>query len=254
MTRYAAKIAYDGSRFCGWQRQSGIAGETIQESMEAALLILNKRATAVVAAGRTDGGVHAMGQVISFETACDWDPLKLRNAIDANTPGSISVLSVAGVSDTFSARHSALWREYVYFTWKEPGCPPHIRPFVWRNPATWDYGAVRTVCRSLNGRHDFRAFCRKNDCPENSVRTIMSAGFSRKGPLCRIRIRGKSFLTNMMRIILGSIDLVAAGKRDISWFESLLDGASRQEAGATAPGSGLFLWKVGYDPSPWDDS
>jgi len=254
MTRYAAKVAYDGSGFCGWQRQNCIDGETIQESMEKALSILNKRETAVVAAGRTDGGVHAIGQVISFETVGFWDPLKLRNAIDANTPKSISVIEVASVPDTFSARHSALWREYVFFIWKGPGCPPHIRPFVWRNSGIWDYEAVRAVCRLLNGRHDFSAFCRKNDCPENTIRTIMSAGFSRKGSLCRIRIRGKSFLTNMMRIILGSIDLVAAGKRDVSWFESLLEGASRQDAGATAPGSGLFLWNVGYDPSPWDDS
>lgn len=252
--RYAAKIAYDGSGFCGWQRQNGINGETIQGSMERALSILNKKETTVVAAGRTDGGVHAIGQVISFETARFWEPLKLRNAIDANTPVSISVLEVAGVPDSFSARHSALWREYVFFIWKGSGCPPQIRPFVWRNPDRWDYKAVRAVCRSLTGRHDFSAFCRKNDCPENTVRTIISAGFSRKGSLCRIRVRGKSFLTNMMRIILGSIDLVAAGKRDVKWFESLLEGASRQEAGETAPGSGLFLWKVGYDPSPWNDS
>lgn len=252
--RYAARIAYDGSSFCGWQRQSSIAGETIQGSMETALQILNKRATAVVAAGRTDGGVHAMGQVISFKTSVDWEPLKLRSAIDANTPGSISVLSVARVSDAFSARHSALWREYVYFIWKGAGCPPHIRPFVWRNPAAWDFEAARSACRSLKGRHDFSAFCRKNDCPENAVRTIMSTGFSSRGNLCRIRIRGKSFLTNMMRIILGSLDLAASGKRDLSWFESLLDGASRRDAGATAPPSGLFLWKVGYDPSPWNGS
>lgn len=254
MTRYAARIAYDGSQFCGWQRQSGITGATIQESMENALSILNKSKTAVFAAGRTDAGVHAMGQVISFETVKDWHPEKLRNAIDANTPISISVLSVARVSDTFSARHSALWREYVFFVWKAPGCPPHIRPFVWRNPAVWDYGDARNVCRSLKGRHDFSAFCRKNDRPENCVRTIISAGFSKRGPLCRIRIRGRSFLTNMMRIIMGSMDLVASGKRDIDWFKFLLEGATREDAGSTAPPSGLFLWKVGYDPSPWNDS
>ncbi|MDO9509008.1 MAG: tRNA pseudouridine(38-40) synthase TruA [Thermovirgaceae bacterium] len=248
--RYAARIAYDGSGFSGWQRQKGIMGETLQESLERALCLLNKSETPVVAAGRTDGGVHAMGQVVSFDTTAEWEPSKLRSAIDANLPHSISVLSVARVPETFSARHSALWREYVYFIWKGPGCPPQIRPFVWRNSLPWDDMAVRDVCRSLKGRHNFSAFCRKNDRPENTIRTIMNAGFSRKGPLYRIRVRGKSFLTNMMRIILGSVDLAVSGKRDVSWFESLLEGGTRCEAGPTAPASGLFLWKVGYDPSP----
>jgi tRNA pseudouridine38-40 synthase len=254
LRRFAARIAYDGSAFSGWQRQSEIPGETLQETMEKALMLLNGIETPVVAAGRTDKGVHAMGQVVSFDAEDGWEPKKLRNAIDANTPESVSVLSVARVPDTFSARHSALWREYVYFIWKGAGCPPHIRPFVWKNSRIWDNGAARSVCRLLGGRHDFRAFCRVNDCPENTVRTIISAGFSRKGSLCRIRVRGRSFLTNMMRIILGSLDMVASGKRDIAWFESLLGGAPRTDSGPTAPGSGLFLWKVGYDPSPWNDS
>ncbi|MDT8284436.1 MAG: tRNA pseudouridine(38-40) synthase TruA [Thermovirgaceae bacterium] len=251
MTRYAAKIAYDGSGFSGWQSQKGITRETIQESLETALFILNKRETSAVVAGRTDRGVHAMGQVVSFDTTAEWEASKLRSAIDANLPDPISVLSVARVHEKFNARHSALWREYVYFIWKGSGCPPQIKPFVWRNSLPWDDLAVRSVCRTLKGRHDFSAFCRKNDRPENTVRTIMCAGFSRSGPLCRVRIRGRSFLTNMMRIILGSIDLVASGKRDVAWFESLLEGGTRCEAGPTAPASGLFLWKVGYDPSPW---
>jgi len=252
--KYAAKLSYDGSNFCGWQKQKGIEGSTVQETLENALAILDGRHVPVTVAGRTDKGVHAVGQVVSFCMSSNWEPEKIRNALDANLPESVTVLRVLGVPDNFSARHSALWREYVYFVWKEHGCPPHIRPFVWKNASQWDHGRIREVCSAIEGKHDFRAFCRLGDCPDNSIRTVIKASFSSRGPLCRVRVRGKSFLTNMIRILLGSIDLVATGKRDILWFESLLQGKSREDAGPTAPAMGLFLWKVGYEYSPLDRS
>lgn len=252
--RYAAKVAYDGSLFSGWQKQPGVTGETIQGYLERALAVLNKRETAVVAAGRTDRGVHALGQVISFETMFEWDRRKLRNALDANLPASISIMEVAAVPEDFSARRSALWREYVYFVWKEHGCPPHIAPYVWKNTVPWDRDLIRRMCSLLKGRHDFSAFCRKADLPENAERTILSSGLAGKGSLLRIRIRGESFLTNMIRIIIGSMDLVASGKRDVSWFETVLSGGERSHAGPTAPACGLFLMKAGYGISLWNDS
>lgn len=252
--RYAAKVAYDGSRFSGWQKQPGVTGETIQEHLERALLVLNKQDTKVVAAGRTDRGVHALGQVISFDTTSRWDPQKLRNALDANLPASIGIMAVAEVPEDFSARRSALWREYVYFAWKRHGCPPHIAPYVWRNAVPWDRDLLREMCSILKGRQNFSAFCRKADLPDNAERTILSSGVAGKGPLLRIRIRGESFLTNMIRIIVGSMDLVASGKRDISWFGSLLSGGERCQAGPTAPACGLFLVNAGYGISLWNDS
>ncbi|HPJ47393.1 MAG: tRNA pseudouridine(38-40) synthase TruA [Thermovirgaceae bacterium] len=252
--RYAAKIAYDGSRFSGWQRQPGVTRETVQEYVEEALELLNKSRTPVVAAGRTDRGVHALGQVISFDVAAPWDPGKLRNALDANLPPSISVIRTAPVTEVFSARRSASWREYLYFVWKDHGCPPQFAPWVWKNTAPWDREAMRSLCSLLRGEHDFGAFCRKADRPPGARRTILSAAVSGKGPLLRFRIRGDSFLTNMIRIILGSMDLVASGKRDLTWFEGLLHGGDRCQAGPTAPASGLFLASVGYSPSPWNDS
>jgi len=207
-----------------------------------------------VAAGRTDKGVHALGQVVSFDMTHPWKPGKLRNALDANLPDSISVLRLASVRDDFSARWSAQWREYIYFIWKERGCPPHIAPFVWRNCTDWDRETLRKLCALLEGEHDFSAFCRKLDCPSDARRTILAASVSGRGPLLRFRIRGESFLTNMIRIIIGSMDLAASGKRDISWFEGLLRGGGRSDAGPTAPACGLFLAKVGYNPSPWNVS
>ena len=252
--KYAAKLSYDGSEFCGWQKQKDIAGATIQDTFEKALAILDGGNVPVTVAGRTDKGVHAAGQVASFSMSRYWEPGKLRNALDANLPESVTVLRVLEVPDNFSARHSALWREYIYFVWKEHGCPPHIKPYVWKNTSFWDYGRIREACSAIKGEHDFGAFCRLGDRPENSVRTVTKVDFSARGPLCRVRVRGKSFLTNMVRIILGSVDLVGTGKRDISWLESLLQGKSREEAGPTAPAKGLFLWKVGYGDTSLDRS
>jgi len=107
------------------------------------------------------------------------------------------------------------------------------------------------LCNLLKGEHDFGAFCRKLDRPDDARRTILAASVSGKGPLLRFRIRGDSFLTNMIRIIMGSMDLVAAGKRDVPWFQGLLEGGRRVDAGPTAPPGGLFLIRVGYTPSPW---
>jgi tRNA pseudouridine38-40 synthase len=252
--KYAAKLSYDGSAFCGWQKQKGIAGATIQDTFESALAILDGGHVPVTVAGRTDKGVHAAGQVASFSMSRYWEPEKLRNALDANLPESVAVMSVSGVPENFSARRSALWREYIYFVWKEHGCPPHIRPYVWKNTVPWDHGRIREACSIIEGEHDFSAFCRLGDCPENSIRTVIRANFSSRGSLYRVRVRGKSFLTNMIRIILGSIDLVGTGKKDIPWLESLLQGKSREEAGPTAPARGLFLWKVGYEYSSLDRS
>ena len=252
--RFAAKIAYDGSLFSGWQKQPKSTVNTVQEHVEKALVTLNGKATTAVAAGRTDKGVHALGQVISFDMVAPWEPGKLRNALDANLPNSISVLRLSPVRGDFSARWSAQWREYVYFTWKERGCFPHIAPFVWRNSTAWDRETLRKLCILLEGEHDFSAFCRKLDCPADARRTVLAASVSGRGPLLRFRIRGESFLTNMIRIIMGSMDLVASGKRSIPWFEGLLQGGRRCDAGPTAPACGLFLARVGYSPSPWNIS
>ena len=250
--RWAAEIAYLGGAFSGWQRQPGSV--TGQGTFEEALSRLNGKDSVVEGAGRTDGGVHARGQVVSFDTQKTWDPSRLRLALDGNLPQALRVLRVAPVDESFRARHDARFREYVYFLWRGVFCYPHLAPYVWHNRQWQDLGPLRDCCRSLAGTHDFQAFCRAADCPEESRRTLYSVTLLSRGPLVRLRIRGRGFLTNMVRIIVGSLDAVAAGKRDPAWFASLLDGKERAAAGRTAPPQGLFLWRVGYDPSPWKSS
>jgi len=242
--RWAMRISYVGAGYSGWQRQR--EEKTIQGEVENALGLISGERIGVVAAGRTDRGVHAMGQVVSFDMPGEWKADSLRAAVDANLPSGIGVLSAAAVDAGFSARHDALWREYIYFVWKGRSCPPHLRPFVWWNRRQWDHELARRVCAMVAGEHDFRAFCRASEAPDDCLRTIYRARYHVRGQLVRVRIRGDSFLTNMIRIIMGSLDWIAGGRRDPSWFEGLLGGKDRSESGPTCPPDGLFLWSVGY--------
>ena len=245
---YAVQIAYEGSYFAGWQVQPQPDLLTGQGVLQKALSVLEGAPVKVTAAGRTDSGVHARGQVASFQLSRIWDSYTLMKAINANLGNHISVIRAASVSDNFNARRSALWREYSYFVWHHQSCYPHLSPFVWwRNQNNWNDEIVHKCCAILHGRHDFSAFCRVSECPENPFRDLMRVRYIRKGNLSVFRIRGTAFLTNMIRIIVGNIDTVARGEHDIAWLEELLEGKSRIYSAATAPATGLFFWRVGYN-------
>lgn len=249
---YAVRLSYLGDAFSGWQRQPHAPSG--QETIESALTRLNgDKWVRVVAAGRTDAGVHARGQVVSFQFDRDWEPSRFRLALNAHLPEGLRVVEVARVPSSFHARRSAQWREYVYFLWTAGYVYPHIAPYVWRNGAWGDLTVLKKACDLLEGTHDFSAFCRLNQCPQNARRTLYSVRLVRKGSLVRLKIRGISFLTNMMRIIVGNLDQLARGRRDLEWFKDLLAGGDRTHSARTAPPNGLFFWKVSYDPSPWKE-
>lgn len=244
--KYAAEISYLGDRFAGWQLQPGVP--TVQESLETALEILEGSPVRVSGAGRTDGGVHARGQVASFELSRRWSSYSLMLALNNNLPDSVSIVRVGSVPDDFDARKSALWREYAYFIWHGPFCYPHLKPMVWwRKKDDWDDSVVNRCCSMLVGRHDFGAFCKLSERPENCQRELLRARYIRRGSLSIVRIRGTAFLTNMVRIIIGNLDVVGRGLKTPEWFRGLLLGGSRTDSAMTAPPSGLFFWRVGYD-------
>lgn len=249
LTRYAALISYDGSAFHGFQRQRGLP--TVQEALEDALSLLNKGMVRVTGAGRTDRGVHALGQVVSFDMFWPHGPDALRKALEANLPSSIGVFEVVPVDEGFDARKSALWRKYAYFIWKGDCRLPHLDEHLWRNGKPWDMQKARAFLSMIKGHHDFSAFCRKADLPDNAWRTIIDAKLENIGHMIKVTIIGRSFLTNMVRIIIGTMDEVAAGRRSLPAVELLLKSGSREEAGPTVPANALFLWEVKYDPSPW---
>jgi tRNA pseudouridine38-40 synthase len=242
--RYAARVGYMGTADSGWQRQA--MGTGVQEKIEESLAALEGKPVTVTAAGRTDAGVHACGQVISFELEKQWRPDKLVLAANFRLPPDISVLETARVLPGFDARRHALWREYRFFIWHGNALPPFLHGRVWWNRFRWDFEEVRRACALFEGDHDFRAFCKTAECPERTVRTIHTASVTRKGRLAVFTVRGNAFLTNMVRIMAGNLNAVGRGKKSVEWLKSLLGGQAREHSAMTAPAEGLYLWKVGY--------
>ncbi|MDR1979442.1 MAG: tRNA pseudouridine(38-40) synthase TruA [Synergistaceae bacterium] len=242
--KYAAQVAYVGTGYSGWQRQPEAVG--VQQVLEEALRRVSSKPVSVVGAGRTDGGVHAVGQVASFEMDREWEPDRLMMAVNFYLPPDVSLMRVERAPGDFHARRSALWREYRYFVWHGRSCWPHLRGFVWWRKRPWDGEKVRAACRMLEGNHDFRAFCKTGECPENSVRTLSRVRYKRMGDLSLIVTRAPSFLMNMVRIMVGNIDSIGRGEEPLSWLEALLGGTGRDASAMTAPAGGLYFWRVAY--------
>jgi tRNA pseudouridine38-40 synthase len=242
--RYAARAGYMGGAYSGWQRQQGVG--SVQEKIEQSLAALEGAPVAVTAAGRTDSGVHALGQVISFQLSREWRPDKLVMAVNFRLPPDIALLESSRVKPWFDARRHALWREYRYFIWHGNALPPFLRGRVWWNRFEWDFDPVRRACALYEGEHDFRAFCKTAELPERTFRTVYRSSVKRKGRLTIFTVRGNAFLTNMVRIMVGNLNAVGRGKKTLSWLEGLLKGRPREEGAMTAPAEGLYLWKVGY--------
>ena len=248
--KYAAQVAYVGTKYAGWQRQIG--APSVQQVLEEALGHLSPEPVKVVGAGRTDGGVHAVGQVASFEMNREWDADRLTIAANFYLPSDVSLMRVVRVSDDFNARHGALWREYRYFIWHGRSLWPHLRDMVWWRKHEWNDASVREACRILQGSHDFRAFCKTGECPEKSTRTLSRLRYKKIGSLSIIIARAPSFLMNMVRIIVGSLDRVGRGEEPASRLWELLgeiEGRTpdRRLNGVTAPACGLYLWRVAYE-------
>ena len=243
MFKYAISVSYLGTYYAGWQKQNDAA--SIQQRIEESLSKLGENC-AVTGAGRTDAGVHAISQIASFHTGRDWESRRLLLAMNAHLPYDIRIMDVWRVDESFDARRSALWREYRYFIYHGSSCLAPVRPFVWWNRNFWDLDQVRIACRLMAGRHDFRAFCKAAECPENSVRNLLRVSCKRVGRITMLQVKGEAFLNNMVRIIVGNLDRVGRGEVSPEWISELLSGASRIESGMTAPPSGLFLWRVGY--------
>lgn len=253
MTRYAAQISYDGALFSGWQVQPG--EPTVQQAAEKALSKINGSFTPCVGAGRTDSGVHAKGQVCSFDMAKEWDPKKLVLAVNANLPAGVSLIRAAAVPDSFHARFSAIQREYRYFIWNAPTIYPYMKGRVtWLKAARYDWHAAAGAAELLRGTHDFKKFCRAEaeaKC-RTTERTISAVRLFVRKPNIQLRIRGNGFLHNMVRIIMGNLEAVALGRLSAGGFSDLLTGsAPRDIGGRTFPPDGLYLWDITYKEKLW---
>lgn len=243
-------IAYDGAAFHGFARQDGLP--TVQGRLEDALRIVLRREVTTIGAGRTDAGVHALGQVVSFDAA-DKDPdvHALLRSIGSLAGPEIVVTGVRSAEPGFSARHSALAREYRYRLVPGPVPPLFLRGVAWWVKGPLDLAAMREGASHLLGQHDFRSFCvASTTAGKRTVREIevLEIEPSRElGEHCvNVRIVGRSFLHSMVRIVVGSLVEVGRARRDPSWVAEALAAGDRTSAGPTAPPEGLTLWHVTF--------
>lgn len=243
--RFKLTISYDGRPFVGWQRQAN--GLSVQEAVETALFNLTGDVCPIQAAGRTDAGVHATGQVVHVDLARDWTPYKLREALNAHLRlFPVAIVEAEPVDAAFEARFSALKRHYVYRILNRRAPPVHDRGFVWHVARPLNSDAMQQAAQLLLGRHDFTTF-RASECQANSpVRTLEFFDVARRGDLIEARISARSFLHHQVRSMIGSLEHVGSGKWRAQDLRDALDARDRSRCGAVAPACGLFLAQVDY--------
>lgn len=248
-------VSYDGSGFAGFARQPGLA--TVQGRIEDALATVLRREVETVGAGRTDAGVHALGQVVSAgDFGPDVDQASLLRSLNGLVGEGIVVTGARLAAPGFSARHSAIAREYRYRLVPGPVPPLFLAPHAWWVKGTLDLGAMRQGAAQLLGEHDFRSFCvtasaegkptsRRMDLLEIESECVMGEH------AIAVRIIGNAFLHSMLRVIVGSLVEVGLGRRDAAWIGEALAACDRTAAGSTAPAHGLTFWHVTYPDECW---
>jgi tRNA pseudouridine38-40 synthase len=237
-------IAYDGTRFVGWQRQA--QGESIQGLLETALARFEGAPVVVHGAGRTDAGVHALGQVASARVTFPLDVSTLTRALNAQLPEDVRVLAVEDAPSDFHARFSARSKTYEYRMRHAPIGDPFTRAYEWHVGVGLNLEAMRTAAAALIGTHDFAAFRSVGTDTEGTVRTLAGSCIVDEGPVIKYVVEGNGFLRHMVRAIVGTLVEVGRGWRPAEDMEALLARADRSQAGATGPPHGLFLIRVDY--------
>jgi len=255
-------VAYDGTRFVGWQRQP--EGLSVQALLEEGLSRLEGRPVTVTGAGRTDAGVHALGQVASVRLNHPISTADLARALNAMLPPDVRVLAVEEAGEGFHARYSAREKTYRYLlACGEPPGPFEWR-YAWHVPYSLSVERMAAAARSVEGEHDFSAFRSAGSATATSRRRVSQSSLApvrfreafgwavypehrvAGAQLLCYEVTGNGFLRHMVRAIVGSLVEVGSGRREPEWFEELLRPADRAEAGPTAPACGLFLVGVGY--------
>lgn len=243
--KLAGLVEYDGSGFSGWAAQPGL--RTVEASLAGALRTVLRRPVKLSVAGRTDAGVHASGQVVSFEADTDLSPPEISYKTTAVLPKDLALRRCAAVPGSFDARRDARSRSYEYRIVNDP-----IRsPLAWDRSnyvaRELDFGLLKDAAALVRGPHDFRAFTPARTYHVRFERVVTESGWKRDGDLLTYRITADSFLYGMVRTLVGTMLEVALGKRDPEDFARLLSGGARREAGHSVPARGLTLVDVGYD-------
>ena len=246
MPRYKLTLEYDGAGLVGWQRQDN--GPSVQEALESAVMGFCGDIVVAVAAGRTDAGVHARGQVAHIDLSRDHDPDTVRDALNAHfRPAAIAVLSAETVAEDFHARFSATKRHYRYRIVNRRSPLTVERGHAWLVQKPLDATAMQAAADALIGQHDFSSF-RAAECQAKSpLKTLDALDVTRDGDAIAVTASARSFLHRQVRNLVGSLVLVGEGKWRVGDMARVLAARDRATAGPTAPAEGLYLMAVDYD-------
>lgn len=247
MSRYKLIIEYDGAAFAGWQRQE--TAPSVQQCLEEAAEALDGAPVTVIGAGRTDAGVHALGQVAHLDLVKPIRADKVRDALNAHLrPHSIAVLEAFDAAPDFHARFDATSRSYIYRIVNRRADLALDRNRAWRIPVPLDADAMHAAAQALVGRHDFSTF-RDSQCQADSpVKTLDLIRVSRQADEIVIDTTARSFLHRQVRSMVGSLVEVGRGREPVRWIADILKAADRTQCGPVAPADGLYLASVSYAP------
>jgi tRNA pseudouridine38-40 synthase len=243
-------LSYDGAEFSGWQVQPDAT--TVQGTLASAIGRLTGEKVLPQGSGRTDAGVHALAQVVTFVTESSVPTENFVKALNDILPASVRVLQVSEAPADFHARHSARGKTYRYRIYRESICPPFLARYVWHYPYPLDEEAVARAACLVTGEKDFTSFAAvdpergRDGEPVSNVRTIFSSSWERAGEELTYTVRGSGFLHHMVRNLVGTFILLGRGTLQVEDMTRILDARNRSAAGATAPASGLYLVNVEY--------
>lgn len=238
-------IAYDGTRYNGWQRQDN-TDNTIQGKLEVLLSKMTGENVEIHGSGRTDAGVHSLGQVFHFHTECRMTTEDIMAYMNEYLPMDIGVLEVRNASERFHSRLNVKRKTYCYHIWNSPVPNVFERKYSYQIPERLDVDKMKKAAEYLIGTHDFKSFCANKRMKKSTVRMIESIQFMEEGDMLKIRYRGNGFLYNMVRILTGTLIEVGKGEREPEDMKRVLVSMDREQAGFTAPPQGLFMEKVEY--------
>lgn len=245
-SRLKCTVAYEGSEYQGWQVQPGC--RTIQQVIEQGMEQIQGGVSARIhGSGRTDAGVHARGQVFHVDVERSYTTEKWREALNAVLPGDVRIQSVEIVDPEFHARFDAVSKEYRYFMWLGPVCPPELRRIRHHIRSPLNLGQMEEAAHLLQGKHDFRSFSAvRVDADEDTVRTIRKLELSQQGHELILTAEAPGFLYKMVRQLTGALLRVGRGELTLSEVKALRDHPRVSHDAPSAPALGLFLWQVGY--------
>jgi len=246
-------VAYDGTSFRGWQSQRG--GGTVQDALESAIASIVGEHVTVHGSGRTDSGVHGLGQTVHFELTDEQlgrirgmnAPARWMPALNALLPPELRIMKASRARGDFHARFCASGKIYRYEIWNGPALPPHLHRRAWHLHGKLDHALLRKLAKTIEGRHDFRGFCADSgSLPEDTFRTIRRVVIRDRGSAISLTVEGDGFLYRMVRMLIGGMVRVAQGKDPADLFVRRLASGKPWPTPAMAPAEGLYLVKVLY--------